>query len=75
MSNIERTAETLGENIRMFRQEKEMTIAELSDKCAMSPSWISNIETGKRTPSLPVFVKIANGLDVATDDLLVEYAL
>ena len=48
------------------KEEKE----ELAEKVGISTTHMSHIETGNTKLSLPVFVDIANALEVRTDDLL-----
>jgi len=62
----------IGKRIMTIRKKKhlsQMTFSELIDK---SPTYISYIETGKKSMSLDTFVQIANALCVPADILLAE---
>jgi len=58
--------------IRKIRMSKDMTLKELSDRCGVSPSFISDIEHGRRKPSDEYLRKIAQGLNVSVDDLVLD---
>lgn len=47
-----------------------MTQTELAEKAGVTQGTISMIETGGRTPSLPVMVRIAEALSCSVDYLL-----
>lgn len=60
----------IGQKIRKFRKAQNLSQEELAEKVGISVTHMSHIETGNTKLSLPVFVDIANALDVQTDDLL-----
>lgn len=60
----------IGQKIRKFRKAQGLSQEELAEKIGISVTHMSHIETGNTKLSLPVFVDIANALDVQTDDLL-----
>lgn len=64
------TAKKLGDNIRRIRLEKGLTQIELSKKLKVDRSYVSNVEQGKKNPTLTTIEKIANVLGVSTDELL-----
>lgn len=47
-----------------IRKMKGFTVKELADKAGISPSYLTNIEMGYRTPSGPVALRIATILGV-----------
>lgn len=51
-------------NIKKFRQEKKLTQEQLSELCDISQDYLSEIERGKKTPSLKRFILIAEKLEV-----------
>lgn len=55
---------SIGERIKSLRNERNMTLAELSQKTSLSTSYLSQLERDKTTPSLSSLVEIANALDV-----------
>lgn len=61
---------TPGENIKMMRKGKKMTIVELSEQAKLSKSTISDIENGKSNPSIATLNKIANVFDIPVEMIL-----
>lgn len=59
----------LGERIRTLRKKMRMTATELARRVKTSPSHISEIERGEKTPSLNLLVKIAKELQTSIDYL------
>ena len=64
--------ESIGRRIKYYRSEKELSQEALSDAIGITFKHLSNIETGRRYPSLELIVIIANALDVSADDLLTD---
>ena len=62
----------LGKRIKIARIKADMTQDRLSTVLEMSPSHMSNIETGSTRISLTALVSIANALGVTVDDLLYD---
>lgn len=60
----------IGQRIRKFRKAHGLSQEELAEKIGISVTHMSHIETGNTKLSLPVFVKLADTLEVRTDDLL-----
>ena len=67
MSN---SAKKLGENIRRIREEKQMTQTDLCRKLGVDRAYMSNVENGKKNPTLLTIDKIARALGVSTDELI-----
>lgn len=57
------------EKLRMLRQEKNWTQAELADKVSVHQKQISSYERGVTSPSTEVLIKLAEVLDVTLDYL------
>lgn len=55
---------SIGERIKSLRNERNMTLVELSQKTNLSPSYLSQLERDKTTPSISSLVEIANALGV-----------
>ncbi|HET7875708.1 MAG TPA: XRE family transcriptional regulator [Methylomirabilota bacterium] len=55
---------TLGERIRALRAERQLQQRQLAEKAGLTPSMLSQIESGRLTPSLPTLGKIAGALGV-----------
>ena len=62
--------EAIGLRIRTFRRKKGLSQEELSERVDISVTHMSHIETGNTKLSLPVFVALAQALEVRTDELL-----
>ncbi|MET9760119.1 helix-turn-helix domain-containing protein [Streptomyces sp. NPDC006372] len=60
---------SLGDTIRHLRRQRGISQAELAGE-GISPSYVSLVEAGKRTPSREVLVKIASRLGCDESDLL-----
>ena len=65
----------IGRNIKLARNKKELSQADLAEIADMSTGHISMIETGARGFSMETFVGIANLLGVSADELLGENLL
>lgn len=65
----------IGQRIRKIRKAHGLTQEELAEKIDISTTHMSHIETGNTKLSLPVFLEIAEALEVRTDDLLEDNAL
>lgn len=55
---------TLGERIRALRAERQLQQRQLAEKAELTPSLVSQIESGRLTPSLNTLGKIAGALGV-----------
>ena len=62
----------LGKKIRTIRKKKYKSQMRFSEAIGKSTTYISYIETGKKSMSLDTFVQIANALCVSPDILLAE---
>jgi len=60
----------IGRAIRFCRQQKGLTQPQLAQRAALSASYLSVLETGKRDPSLSSLQSIARGLGVPLSVLL-----
>jgi len=63
---------TLGKRLNIVRKERQLSSNELSEKCGVDPVFIRMIESGSRTPSLSVFIKLCNSLRVSPGYLLAD---
>lgn len=62
----------MGKRIKIARIKADMTQEGLASILGLSPSHMSNIETGTTRISLTALVNIANALSVSVDDLLYD---
>lgn len=60
----------MGEHLRVARQARGLSLRELAGRLGVSPSLISQIETGRANPSVSTLYAIADELDVSLDELL-----
>ena len=62
----------IGQRIRKIRKAQGFSQETLAEQVGISVTHMSHIETGNTKLSLPVFVDLAEILDVRTDDLLYD---
>src|SRR3954451_12675645 len=60
----------MGEHLREARRARNLSLRTLADRLGVSPSLISQIETGRANPSVSTLYAIAAELDVSLDELL-----
>jgi transcriptional regulator with XRE-family HTH domain len=60
----------LGKRIRALRIEKGWSQVEMADFLAMNRGYLSEIETGKKDPSLTMLKILAEGLSISLSKLL-----
>lgn len=62
----------IGKRIKIARIKADLTQERLSELVEISPTHLSNIETGTTRVSLNAIVSIANALEITSDDLLCD---
>ena len=62
----------ISKNIRYFRKRQDITRADLARLTGLSNTYIAEIETGRKTPSLKVLIKIAVNLSTEPYRLLMD---
>jgi transcriptional regulator with XRE-family HTH domain len=67
-------ARQVAANLRRLRREREWSLEELSNRAGVSRAMLSQVETGKTTPTIAVLWKIATGFGVPFTELLREGA-
>jgi XRE family transcriptional regulator, regulator of sulfur utilization len=55
---------TIGEIIKKLRKERKLSQIELADECKISRTYISEIESGKRNPTVDILERIGEGLHI-----------
>ena len=60
----------IGDRLRATRQERGLSLRELAERLGVSPSLISQVETGRARPSVSTLYAIASELNVSLDELL-----
>lgn len=63
---------SIGKRIKTARIRLDMTQERLAEQVNLSPSHLSNIETGTTKVSLPTIIKLANALQVSVASLLAD---
>jgi len=64
----------LGQKLRMLRENRGLTLRQLGAAIDASHSHLVLIESGKRLPSLDLFVKLVEYYQVSADQLLDDKA-
>ena len=62
--------DTIGKNIRKFREIKKLRQEDLAEKTDLTTNYIGIIERGEKIPSLETFINILNSLGVSADMVL-----
>ena len=60
---------TVGENIRILRKERGLTLKQLGDMIGVSEAYIRAYESGKRNPKIQSLQTLANALSVNVEAL------
>ncbi len=61
------TIKLIQENIKKYRKQKGLTQEQLSELAGISCDYLSEIERGKKVPSLKRFILIADALEIPYD--------
>jgi transcriptional regulator with XRE-family HTH domain len=64
-------ARRLGARVRLLRKEAKLTQEHLAWECDLNKGFLSQVEAGKRVPSVAVLMGLARRLDVELADLFV----
>jgi len=62
----------LGKKVNIARKDCGLTGEKLAEACRINPTYLRQIESGTKIPSLPVFVTICKELRVSPSYLLSE---
>lgn len=63
----------LGETLKRARIEKCMTLQELSSKCGLCLTTISQVENNKKKPYLSTIKKICNALEIDSLEIVRKF--
>ena len=69
MSKREPILAALGLNVRKNREAREFTREKLAEKSGLDPTYISDIERGRRNPGIKNVAKLAKALGLSTAEL------
>ena len=67
---MKNSSKKLGKNIKRIRERKKMSQGDICRALGFDRAQISNIEAGKGNPTLATIEKIAQALEVSSDELL-----
>ncbi len=59
-----RTKELIGRRIQELRKARGLSQEKIADKADISPNYLSRIECGRENPTLDMFIKLSNALEV-----------
>ena len=67
---MEQSIDAIATNLRNIRENRNLSLDQLSELTGVSKSMLRQIETGKSSPTITTIWKIANGLRVSFTSLL-----
>ena len=67
---MDKISEQLGKNMKRIRAQKGMSQGDIARALEVDRGYISNIENGKKNPTIATIQKLANALGVSADELL-----
>ncbi|MCQ6957623.1 helix-turn-helix domain-containing protein [Mucilaginibacter aquariorum] len=62
--------QNFGKHLRFLREERSLSLRELSSRCELDSSKISKIENGKTNLQLSTIFELAKGLEIEAKKLL-----
>jgi transcriptional regulator with XRE-family HTH domain len=66
-------AELFGRRLRELRKEHGLTQEALAEAADLSGNYISDLELGRKVPSLTILVRLAQALEVGAPELLADF--
>ena len=69
-SSLDKVLAMVGPRLRALRQQREMTLADLSAATGISVSTLSRLESGQRRPNLELLLPLAQAYQVPLDELI-----
>ncbi|MCL4487127.1 MAG: XRE family transcriptional regulator [Chloroflexi bacterium] len=73
MKQIPENAELfIGRRVKAFRLQRNLTLEQLGQRSNLTRSFLSKLENGKASPSIPALIRIANALEIKLNELLDE---
>jgi transcriptional regulator with XRE-family HTH domain len=70
VDNIDDVVQAVGPRLRALRQQRGVTLAELSEVTGISVSTLSRMESGQRRPTLELLLPLARAHQVPLDDIV-----
>ena len=69
-SSLDQRLTSVGPRLRSLRQQRDLSLAELSAMTGISVSTLSRLESGQRRPNLELLLPLAQAYGVPLDDLV-----
>lgn len=69
-NDLDHVLTTVGPRLKALRQERELTLKQLSERTGISTSTLSRLESGGRRPTLELLLPLARAHDVPLDELV-----
>lgn len=69
-SDLDKALTAVGPRLRMLRQQRELTLADVSASTGISVSTLSRLESGQRRPNLELLLPLARAYRVPLDELV-----
>ena len=69
-SSLDKVLATVGPRLRALRQQRDLTLADLSAATGISASTLSRLESGQRRPNLELLLPLAQAYRVPLDELI-----
>lgn len=73
MSNLSVNLRFIGDRIKILREKKNLTQAELAQKANIAQSTLSYIESGQKSPTIYTVAALAFGLEISVSEILDGY--
>ena len=67
---MQEISKKLGENMKKVRAKKKLSQGALARLLDVDKGYISNVESGKKNPTLATIQRLAEALDVSANELL-----
>ena len=67
---MDKISAKLGDNIKRIRTRKKMSQGDIARALEVDRGYISNIENGKKNPTLATIKKLADALGISANELL-----
>ena len=67
---MDKISKQLGQNMKRIRSKNGMSQGDIARALEVDRGYISNIENGKKNPTIATIQKLANALGVSADELL-----
>jgi len=62
--------DTIARNLRLYRGRSGLSQVDLAQRCGLSQTWISRLETGMANPTIETIERLAQTLEVDAVQLL-----